>query len=109
MDQMVKPTPAPISARVTLPRVLLKNGPDAVGVPCACPPSLPRSFAEAAGEASPARAVVTSTWRLAGDSFVSCVPLVVAASLAAHGAAAAPSATLTHRANAAPRLNNRLT
>jgi hypothetical protein len=32
MDQMVKPTPAPMSASVTLPRVLLKNESDALGV-----------------------------------------------------------------------------
>src|SRR5215207_7141338 len=107
MDQMVKPTPAPISARVILPRVLLKNGPEPA-VAGGCAPWLRRACAGARA-ARAAGADVASTWRLAGDSLVSCDPLIGAPSSAALGATAAPSATLTHRAITAVRLNNRLT
>src|SRR5688572_18678747 len=123
MDQIVSPTPAAISASVTLPRVLLKNelgGTGAAAGGCcwtaallrppsllrSFPPSLLRSFGEASGEAG----WVASTWRLAAESCVSfAFACGAGASAAAHGTAAAPNATVTHRARAAVRLINRLT
>src|SRR5688572_5987562 len=115
MDQIVRPTPAAISTSVTLPRVLLKNelgGTGAAAGGCCWPaallrpPSLLRSFGEASGEAG----WVASTWRLAAESCVSfAFACGAGASAAAHGTAAAPNATVTHRARAAVRLINRLT
>src|SRR5262245_34565873 len=97
MDQTVKPTPAPINASVTLPRVLLKNEPDVPGAPAGW--SCVAAFGAAA-----------SSCRLAGDRRVSFDPAVAAvAPSAAQGAAAAPSANATHRVMAAARLINRLT
>src|ERR1700755_1443 len=98
MDQMVKPAPAPINASVTLPRVLLKNELDEVG-----PPAAGWSCLAAFGAAA-------SSCPLPGDRRVSFDPAFTAgAPSAAHGAAAAPSASATHRVTAAARLINRLT
>src|SRR4051812_48101018 len=97
MDQMVKPAPAPISASVTLPRVLLKNELGVLGVAaggCCC-------VAAAGADAR--------SCRLAVDRRVSFEPAFAASSLAAQGAATAPSATVAHKAMAAARRINRLT
>jgi hypothetical protein len=98
MDQMVNAAPAPMSASVILPRVLLKKEPGELGV-------------SAGGCCWRAAALAgTSSWRLAGDRRVSFdvftlfTPACAASSLAAQGAAAAPNATVTHKAQAAARL-----
>src|SRR5258707_7094077 len=63
MDHSVTPTPAPIRARVTLPRVVLKNELSPPGAPAGWSAAL--HFDETRGEAD--RAAVASTCRLAGD------------------------------------------
>src|SRR5436190_7973783 len=98
MDQSVNPTPAPISARVTLPLPLLKNdfGEVALVAPGSC---------AAAG----AGAAVASICRVAGDRRVSVEGAFGTAAGAAAQGVAAPSATPTHSADTAVRLINRLT
>jgi hypothetical protein len=95
MDHTVNPTPAPINASVTLPRVLLKNEVGELGV-----------AAGACCRASAGRAV-ESRLRLAGDKRVNVAPdFETVTSPAMHGTAAALSVTTTLSAMAAVRLIN---
>jgi hypothetical protein len=100
-DQIASPPPAAISTTVTFPRVLWKNVLGDVG------PAPPGSFVcvdtREAG-------VVVRMRRVAPDKCVSLEGAVAgAASLAAQGRAAAPSATVMLSTRAAVRLIDRLT